>query len=136
VPRRACLLLLPLLLACSSVHPTGHGSHPNDALIRPARELSRHVLIRAIDGRELGWLRGTTRVSPGPHHIDVTVVVDVGGRNVFTRHELEIDAQPGAEYSLHAEWARYGPAAVLRDARTHTRLAVAEPLPPVGSARR
>jgi hypothetical protein len=136
VPRRVCLLLLPLLLACSSFEPAGHGSDPDRARIRPARELSRQVLIRAIDGRELGWRRGASHVSPGRHRIDVTVVVDLGGRNWFARHELEIDARPGAEYSLHAEWARYGPAAVLRDSRTHTRVAVAEPLPPVGSARR
>jgi hypothetical protein len=132
VARSCCIALL--LLACSTVSPRG-GPPTDAALIRPARELSRQVLIRAIDGREPGWLRGPTRVSPGRHRIDVTVVIEVGGRDLFAAHELEIEAEPGAEYSLHAEWARFGPAVVLRDARTRARVAAAEPLPPVGSAR-
>lgn len=133
MPRCAPLLLL--LLACASP-AAGPISSEGTASIRPARELSRHVLIRAIDGHALGWWRGAIRLAPGPHRVDVTVVVDVRGRDVFASHALRIDARPSAEYSLHAEWARYGPAVVLRDARTRARLAIAEPLPPVSSARR
>lgn len=125
------------LLACSTqaAYDPAVFAAAETALIRPARQLSRQVFILAVDGQHLGCLRDRVRVAPGPHDLRVTVVVSVGGRDRAATHELRIEAQPGAEYALHAEWAWYGPAAVLRDERTGLRVAAAEPRPPVGAGR-
>jgi hypothetical protein len=132
------LYLALALLACSTqlAYDPAEVEPGNTALIRPARQLGRQVFIRSVDGRELGWLRDRVRVAPGPHEILVTVIVTVGGRDASATHELQLDARPGAEYALHAEWAWYGPAAVLRDGRSGLRVASAEPRPPVGTGPR
>jgi hypothetical protein len=131
-----CLALA--LLGCSTQLAYDPAAiEPGDtALIRPARQLARRVFIRSVDGRELGWLRDRVRVAPGPHEILVTVIVTVAGRDATATHELQLDARPRTEYALHAEWAWYGPAAVLRDGRTGVRVASAEPRPPIGAAPR
>jgi hypothetical protein len=64
------------------------------------------------------------------------VVFPAGGREATARHELQLDARPGAEYAVYGEWAWYGPAAVLRDTDTHERVASAEPRPPLGAGPR
>jgi hypothetical protein len=130
-----CLALA--LLGCSTQRAyDGPLAPAATALIRPARELGRQVYIREIDGQPLGWLRDRVRVGPGLHRLRVTVLFAAGSREASATHELRLDARPGAEYAVHAEWAWYGPAAVLRDADTHERLASAEPRPPVGAAPR
>jgi hypothetical protein len=136
---RAALACVSLLVcACSTQRAYDAARVPESAtaLIRPARQLARQVLIRAIDGRPLGWLRDRARVSPGAHRIEVTVVFDTPGGAASATHALSIDARPGAEYAVYAEWAWYGPAAVLRDVRTRARIAAAEPRPPVGAGPR
>lgn len=126
------------LLGCSTqrAHDESALAPSQTALIRPARQLSRQVYLRAIDGRPLGLFRDRVRVAPGPHALSVTVVFSAGGRDVTATHELRLDARPGAEYAVHGEWAWYGPAAVIRDAATSERIASAEPRPPVGAGPR
>jgi hypothetical protein len=84
-----------------------------------------------VDGLELGPLQDRARLLPGSHRITAAVLIHTRAREVLETRELELHAEAGHSYALHAGWGLYGPSVWITDTETE-RPVVTAPTPRLG----
>ena len=96
------------------------------ASIRPAVLPDRHIMIDAVDERELGSLQDRARLLPGVREIVASVVIQPrpqrldgrplkATRAVIGQHRLRFEAKAGHSYVVCADYYLYGPRIWIED---------------------
>lgn len=106
------LMLLALCaLGCGTLqaYPGPGRVRTEVALVSPAASNASHVVLDAVNGRELTWLQDRVEVLPGTVQVRATVILVHGPRKITRTHEFDFEAEPGGTYTLAADWFLYGP---------------------------
>jgi hypothetical protein len=105
--RSALLALAALLAGCATYHAYDGPPLPRSqvaivtgsAKIRSALPLA--LVIRAVDGREVGLQYASVALSPGRHELLVDCQV-TGETGTASRHVLSVEVAAGERYRLNA----------------------------------
>jgi hypothetical protein len=97
-------LVAALVTGCGTL-PERYSPSPTRALVRGVSSGSSSVLIRAIDGGEVLWVRGyhlgdKVWLEPGVHKISVMCTTSTSWGSYMVGAEAEVDVQPGFTYFL------------------------------------
>src|SRR4051794_26133560 len=97
-------LVAAFLTGCSTL-PEGYSASPTRALVRGVSTGCSSVLIRAVDGGEVLWVRGyhlgdKVWLEPGVHKISVMCTTRTSWGAYTAGAEAEVDVQPGFTYFL------------------------------------
>lgn len=108
--RRACAALqLALALAGCATYQAWDGPRPDAGVAtiqadpRISAGLPMTVSIRQVDARTVGPQFATVAVAAGRHRLLVDCTMAEG--HVTSRHELQVEVEPGGHYRLAAESA-------------------------------
>jgi hypothetical protein len=105
----ACALANALLLGGCATYAGYEGPRPTGGVAtihadpRINAGLPMAISIRRIDGREVGLQYSKVEVAPGEHRLLVDCTM--AASRTTSRHELQIDVDPGGHYRLVAESA-------------------------------
>ncbi|HLX69234.1 MAG TPA: hypothetical protein VKV04_06365 [Verrucomicrobiae bacterium] len=103
--KKFTILLLAVIISGCGTLPPQYAQAPTRSLVRGISTGDSSVLIRAVDGGEVIWVRGyhlgnKVWLEPGVHKVSVMCSTSTSWGAYTIGSEVEIDVQPGCTYFL------------------------------------